>query len=365
MNDSKQCIGDVSLDLRNATEEDLTTMFYNQFDKYIILVCFSILFIVGYLGNGAFLLVVALIDEMRTKTNFYLANLAVADLVFIATQMYDVFLNYLVSPRLKTLLFQSSAGCSILYTTLFTTHFATVGFVFLVALERYLAICKPLKHRAIVAKGRTVKLVITTWIFSLVYAATLITPHFFVIQKICIIWPNDEQYQDVPSFTIKCVPVHPAYNAFPDMVQSVPYILVLVICIYMYGSIMKQLNSSMPSSAIKDDIKFELKAKKTRNQVARLLIVNAMVYFLCFLPHFVIRFNDALIILTETGVDFSDKVWYILYWANRAIATVNSVVNPFIYSITNSRYRQAFCAVLACRKKPKTDPTIQSRKTYL
>ena len=350
--DDQQCNGHEVLDMRFATEDALMAMLYNQVDKYMILILFSIICLLGCFGNCVFLLSVAFIAEMRTKTNFYLANLAIADLIFISGQFYDVLLNYLISPRLKTMIYHSSLGCGFLFTSFFTGHFATVGFIFLVALERYLAICQPLQHRKIVSKGRTVKLVTTTWILGLVYAAALIAPRWFVVHKVCILWPNSEEYNKLPTILTNCIPIHPAYNAFPFLVQSFPFYTALFACIFMYSRIIKKLNERVPGTTCKDQSAgFDLKAKKVRNQVARLLVVNTVVYFMFHIVHFTQRVNDAVLLFThgEIGVKFSDEVWYILHWFNRALGTMNSCVNPMIYAITNSKYREAFWAILSCR----------------
>ena len=84
--DDQQCNGHKALDMRIAPEDKLLAMFYNQVDKYMVLLLFSIICILGYFRNCVYLLSVALIEEMRIKTNFYLANLAIAGLIFISRQ---------------------------------------------------------------------------------------------------------------------------------------------------------------------------------------------------------------------------------------------------------------------------------------
>ncbi|XP_072022958.1 thyrotropin-releasing hormone receptor-like [Amphiura filiformis] len=356
LDDDLQCSSDAIIDLRFANPKDISAWFYTQADRYIILVCFPLLFIFGVIGNGAFLLVVAFIEEMRTKTNFYLVNLAVADLIFILAEVYENLITHLISPTVKSLSYNTPVGCGLMFTAIFGSHFASVAFMVLLALERYLAICKPLKHRMLVAKRRTLSLVVMAWIFGFIYAVTLVSPHFFVVHKSCIIWPDDEQYANLATVTINCVPIHPAYARFPYLMQSLPYIFALIVCIYMYICIIKNLSTrSEVTASTAGNLDFEQKARRVRNQVARLLITNAAVFFGCHLPHFMLRFNDALLIYTNgrVGWKLSQSTWYILFWCNRALGTANSVVNPVIYSATNSRYRQAFWKVFTCRWKQK------------
>lgn len=365
---AEQCSGvDSIVDLRFASIEEIAAMFYNQADRYIICVCFTLLFVIGFIGNGTFLLVVAFIDDMRTKTNFYLANLAIADIIFIAAEVYENLITFLLSTQVKTLAYFTPVGCGLMFTAIYTAHFASVAFMILVALERYLAICKPLKHRMVVAEGRTVKFVGTAWSFGLVYALSFVSPQFFVVHEACIVWPDEEKYKNLPTVTLNCVPVHPAYSGFPHLVQAIPYTFALIVCVFMYARIIQQLSSRMPQaeSTDKSAIEFDLKAKRVRNQVARLLVANAAVFFACHFPHFFLRFNDALLIFTHERVGFnlSQRMWYILYWITRAMGTANSVVNPLVYSLTNLSYRRAFWRVLTCRWNQKNKANNSSSNT--
>ncbi len=89
----------------------------------------------------------------------------------------------------------------------------------------------------------------------------------------------------------------------------------------------------------------------TRNQVARLLIVSGMAFFLCYLPFFTFRVNDALLTLSDgtIGLTFDPKLYGVLVWVVRGMSTANSVINPIVYNVTSKRYRQAFISVFTCR----------------
>ena len=77
-------------------------MFFKPFEKILITVLFPIIFTFGIIGNVAFLTVVALVKEMRTLTNFYLANLAVADLLYTILQLLAPYtITYAISDGLR------------------------------------------------------------------------------------------------------------------------------------------------------------------------------------------------------------------------------------------------------------------------
>ena len=348
------------VDLRQAPQEILSRFFYSKAEHWVILSFFPLILLFGLVGNMAFIVVLMLIKEMQTITNFYLANLAVADLIFLATQVYDMLGGYILSRHVKTQVYQSPIGCGLLFTNLFMSHFASVGFVVLVSLERYLGICRPLQHRMVIAKGRTAKFVTACWVFGLIYSVTLIAPQWFVLGKICVIWPDEEQYANLPSIVkTACLPIHEVYTSFPHIALTIPYTFALVVNSYMYFRIVQKLSTRVRSDLSNNDVTFDERAHRVRNQVARLLIVNGVVFFLCHMPYFLLRFNDAILGFSnnKVGIQLTHSQWWVSFWTNRALGTCNSVINPVIYSATNRRYRKAFIAVLTCRwnSKSKSD----------
>ena len=145
-------------DLREISEQVVKNQyFYSPSERLVILVFYPILLSFGLIGNLAFLVVVAKIPSMRTITNFYLVNIAVSDLLFIVTMVYDIFIGYLLSPDVRASPYYTTAGCITVNAATYISHFASVFLILLVSTERYFAICKTLKHRSIATKSRTVK----------------------------------------------------------------------------------------------------------------------------------------------------------------------------------------------------------------
>ena len=63
--------------------EDARALFYNVFDKIIILCILPVIVAFGLGTNASFLFVVARVPRMQTMTNLYLVQLALADLLFL------------------------------------------------------------------------------------------------------------------------------------------------------------------------------------------------------------------------------------------------------------------------------------------
>ena len=98
------------LDLRFATEDKIASYFYSQQEQFILLAFYPISFIFGLVANFSFLLVLFQIPEMRTITNAYLGNLAIADILSLCSINYELLFSYLMSPQLRTFAHASSVG---------------------------------------------------------------------------------------------------------------------------------------------------------------------------------------------------------------------------------------------------------------
>ena len=81
----------------------------------------------------------------------------------------------------------------------------------------------------------------------------------------------------------------------------------------------------------------QLLAKTTRNQVARMVVLNGLVFFLCQVPF---QISNIYIYSNSTILTKSEEVS--LLWAARLLGGINASINPLIYTAANSKYRRAF-----------------------
>ena len=364
MENSTTCDNASVLDLRNVSDKEIATQFYySDAEKFVILVFYPCLLAFGLVGNLAFLAVVAKMPSMRTITNNYLANLAVCDIFIICTESYDIFIAYLVSPDVKMTSYNTSYGCSIVFGLLYIGHFTSFWIVIIMSFERYMAICRPLQHRMVAAIGRTKKLILLAWTVGFLNTV-FILPGFSSLRKSCILWPDKVKYNAAPSVLKRCVPLLPFYKSLVFIVQVIPYIITVVLSSCMYYRILKTLNTRLSSTTINNSkdrtaALNKQRAETARNQVARLLIATGVLLILCMAPYYVTRFNDALLYLSDNkfGFRLEQDQYGVLLWVVRGISTINSVINPVIYSVTNRRYRRAFLQVFTCAGDSKADLT--------
>lgn len=346
--------GDKVYDLRLAEDDFLNArFFYSKQERLFISIFFPLLLAFGLIGNGAFLVVVAKLPGMRTLTNIYLINLALCDILFIIFSLNDIFLSYLYSPIVRTKLYQSSLSCASSYSIIYISHFTADCLIVFMTFERYAAICKPLKHRLISTKRRTYKLVVLSWTVGIAYALPVV-PRFASVSKTCLLWPDREAYQKLPTSITSCEAVHPMFNWFSFIAQAIPYSMAFLMNSIMYLQIIMRLNQRVKDRKQLQNCASPLTEKNarfSRNKVALLLIVTGTVYFLCYLPYIIIRLNVAVLEVSDNrlGFELSTEQFWILFWVVLGLAVTNSVINPVIYSVLNPNYRRAFIQVFSCR----------------
>ncbi len=179
-------------DLRNSS--DLFKYIYQPYElvSYTFVVPFIIL--MGFVGNASFIWTVVRLSSLHTSTFIGLCFLAFADLFTLIGIGINKY-NILISPI-------RFVGSPVVYnvgnTITWFSFFVSVGLVSLVTLERYFAICHPIKHHLIKGASRTIKLSLIIIASSLPLTGITMTPTLGTHSVLCFIWPLDEQFKDYP-----------------------------------------------------------------------------------------------------------------------------------------------------------------------
>ena len=236
--------------------------------------------------------------------------------------------------------------------------YSSIGFVTLMTIERYLAICKPMYHRVINTKGRCFKLVISTWAIAGVYAISII-PYTSYVFKVCNLWAyDDDEFPVVATF---CQPTAYARRAryvaiFHFVIQPVPIMLAMLSSMFCYIRIIIQLSRrTVTSSNTKQQtggsgaITPSASVIKTRNDIAKMLVVNGTVFFLLSFPVLLPGTIDSVQRI-RGNVLLSYHQLKQMLWVGRCLIYLNSSINPIIVNIMSPRYGSAFRQALGCSR---------------
>ncbi|XP_038059984.1 orexin receptor type 2-like [Patiria miniata] len=359
-NDSEIC-GDFTIDFTN--EETAKMMSFKQSEILLSSVGVPIVLIIGVPGNVAFLFTLYRVRRMQTTTNFYLANLAVADLMYLIIFSAYNTKTFLSTPIAYSWFAESWLVCLVITLSLDIPYFASNSMITLVALERFYAICHPLKNLMARSPKRTVSIVVIFWIVSILIAAS-ISSRLSTHRVACVLWPDDEQYATLPSTVNFCVAGEPWVKFLTQALYFGFWFLGLATNTFMYYKIVRRLGRRLiPTSSAQTH---HLNAKQVRNQIARMLIVTSVVYFLLQSPRVVI-FNLMGLIQSASGVSVLQPGAVTTLWPIAIfLALLNSALNPIIYNVSSPKYRQAFLQAFTCRmkkKKEKVSTSTTTRKT--
>lgn len=202
------------------------------------------LFALGVVGNVLTVLVVCGQRAMKTTTNLYLSSMAVSDLLILLGLPLDLYRLWRSRPwifgqllcRLSHYLSEGCTYCTILHITALTV-------------ERYLAVCFPLKAKVVVTKRRVKAVIGALWAFALLSAG----PFFFLV--------GVEQPDNHTDFGRECKPTPQALESglLATMFWvTTSYFVLPVLCLnVLYGFIGRELWRSKgrlrgPSAALRE-----------------------------------------------------------------------------------------------------------------
>ncbi|XP_072025343.1 growth hormone secretagogue receptor type 1-like [Amphiura filiformis] len=322
------------------THEEALGVTHSKGDTIFITIGIPLVSLFGIFNNLAFLYVIYRVSSMRNVTNFYLGNLAVADAcILIIFSVRHLWMYAAISPINAGLPWKNPAACMLPYYFTYMTTYCSVFLVTLVSIERYFAICHPLRHRMFNGKRRAITLVFVTWLLSFLLAGFANSPTS--TRQRCFVLPKDFAAGDGPIVVYWCMKYCTFCSKTIFIFDTAQFYIALFVSTVMYTLIvLKVSRRDIGESNVSNDV---------RNAVLRMVITNTVIFFLCLLPYKII--NVQTLISRFGGNTFlSWDVYTLLQWIGRVTWLVNSAVNPLIYSLTNARYRRAFFEAFNLRK---------------
>ncbi|XP_072018379.1 orexin receptor type 2-like [Amphiura filiformis] len=333
----------------NITDDATALLFvYSPMMKISLSIILLIVLFAGLLGHGLFFLTVYRIQRMRTVTNTYLCSISIADLIFIfyfvSSFVYTVFTDTVKRGAPVA----TSHGCILLIFLGVFPYYVSLILITLVTLERFYAICLPLSQWTLSSKSRTRQVILVSWVVALSLTAAMI-PHAGKIHFECIIWPNEEQYEGLPDKRWNCDVISNSVSLriYCIVYVAASYLILLIVNFVMYAAIIRALSNRSVVTSLGEQRKSEV--TEIRNQVARLLIIFGIVFFVCQTPRRLSAISDHLNqlgsqrILPDQG--FFDFILTIF------LVPLNSVINPYVYVIFSKSYRDAFLEALNLKKE--------------
>ena len=311
---------------------------HTKVDEVIYMILLPIVVALGLAGNGAFLFMVTRLSRMRTTVNFYLANLAVTDIVFLSTQSLFLWYVFFLTPVSLRYPFETVSSCFIIYFIGYSSYYCSMSIITLVSIERFYAICHPLKHRRMQSKGHMLKTIGVAYLVSVILAVITLLKRMSLVE-FCLGWPDNGRYDDFPKVFRYCYALGGINEivVFTEIMYSVLFFVAAIFNGILYAQIIIALGSR---NLVRND-STAAQTESVRNQVARALVINGIIFFVTQIP---MRVNDIDETLSALGqpkfLSPNQKDNFLSFGA--LFLFLNSALNPYVYCFSSSNYRKGF-----------------------
>ncbi|XP_054165095.1 thyrotropin-releasing hormone receptor-like [Oppia nitens] len=278
---------------------------------------------------------------MKTPTNCYLVSLSIADLiVLLASVPAEIVAYYLLGDKW----IWGRLGCALLVFFQYFGINASSLSITAFTIERYIAICHPMRAQKICTVHRAKRIIAGVWTFAFIYCS----PWLFLTKTVSIYYKGHSDLETcVHSMSRK---FYKGYY-FADMMLF--YVLPLVLSCVLYALIARILfhNEISQKSSNKSrngdhtggssDFKKTSANDASRVQVVKMLVVVVAVFATLWLPY------RALVVYNSFADPVYMELWYLMF--AKTMIFVNSAINPIIYSACSIKFRRAFKRMLTCK----------------
>ncbi|CAF3576752.1 unnamed protein product [Rotaria socialis] len=323
-----------------------TTAFFigtkqNNYLSYYFLPFYTILFFIGTFGNGLVIISILRSSRLRTVTNTYLLNIAIADFVLLLS------VPFLIITILANGWIFGNILCKMYYNFIHINQYASSLLLAVLSFDRYLAVCHPVLAIEFRTRTKCVIIIGGCWLISILFLcptwvfATATSENYSVwfryrVEKCVIDFPSVE-FQIPPEILF-------TYYGFllgfliPGSMITTFYILLLI-----------RLNT------IRRKHKSGIKQRSHR-KVTRIVLAVVAAYFICWLPYWFLQIfitidpliyslrSNFSILPTNTNMRFLKELTHL----TTIIGYANNCLNPVLYVFLSDSFRQEYLILLKC-----------------
>ncbi|XP_032805910.2 neuromedin-K receptor [Petromyzon marinus] len=272
---------------------------------------------VAFFGNMVVIWIVVAHRRMRTVTNYFLVNLAVADSAMAAL---NTSINFVYAVHNDW--YFGGAYCRFQNFIPVAAVFASIYSMTAIAVDRYMAIRHPLKPRMTAQSTRLVM----AGIWALAMCLSLPLSIYSRVEQrfgrfVCLVdWPG--KMGGDSQFIYQLVVMTLVY-VFPLLVMAVTYTIVGVT---LWGG-------TIPGDS-SEHFREQLRSKR---KVVKMMIVVVVTFAVCWMPYHV-YFLLGRTLNRIYHRKYIQQVYLAIFW----LAMSSTMYNPIIYCCLNSRFRTGF-----------------------
>ncbi|KAG5679840.1 hypothetical protein PVAND_009377 [Polypedilum vanderplanki] len=320
---------------------DQNTTYEPKIPEYITLTsmifCIAIM-CTGVIGNLMVPIVILKTKDMRNSTNIFLINLSIADLLVLLICTPTVLVEVNSPPETWVL---GKEMCKLVpFIELAVAH-ASILTILAISFERYYAICEPLKAGYVCTKTRALSICILCWVVAGMFTSPILEIASYEIAD----------YYDGTKVYVCLTNVESFWSSFFFLGSILVFFLIpLFILIVLYSVIAKHL---MANPSLISTHSNRSNFIKYRKQVILMLFAVVVSFFTCLLPFKAFTLWIILIPTDTLNYLLSDQknieIYYSVLYFCRNMFYLSSAINPILYSLTSSKFREGFLNLLKCK----------------
>ncbi|XP_068602482.1 trace amine-associated receptor 13c-like [Brachionichthys hirsutus] len=285
-------------------------------DALLFYVLMSFTSVVATTLNLLVIVAISHFKKLHTPTNILLLSLACSDFFVGILMSFQIVIT-------NDCWFLGDLMCVAFSVLDFTTTSASVGTMVLISIDRYVAICDPLRYSAKITVRRVTVCIFLAWGCSILYNSLLM-------------YDNLKQPDRYAFCMGECVIVINYVAGIADIILTffapvtaiiVLYMRVFVVAVTQARAMRSQITSITLSGAVS--------AKKSELKAARTLGVVVVVFLTCLCPYFISSLVDENSLFTVSSVPLQNWLFYF-----------NSCLNPVIYAFCYPWYRKSVKLIL-------------------
>ncbi|XP_047550340.1 olfactory receptor 9A4 [Lutra lutra] len=132
---------------------------------HLLFATFFFFYLVTLMGNTVIIVMVCVDKRLQSPMYFFLGHLSALE-ILVTTIIVPVMLWGLLLPGMQTISLAACVTQLFLYLSLGTTEFALLGAM---AVDRYVAVCNPLRYSIIMNNRTCIWVVVVSWVFGFLF----------------------------------------------------------------------------------------------------------------------------------------------------------------------------------------------------
>lgn len=333
--------------------------------------------IASIFGNSLVLMAFALSKQLRNRvTVYFIVSLACSDMAYAIFQI-----PFNISMKLYMRFCHDMPACYLMVISDSFCNVASILNLFLIAVDRFIAIRMPFRYTSMLSKSRAKKLIAGVWIFSAIWSISgLFT------------WRQDETSNTFLSVHLSAYCLNKNYYFYATsfigiyllslIIMTVTYLIILHVALVQIREIeathvdLQRNEHTIPSPELTqhlnvpntENARYKKSQKRKRRRELKATKSVAIVYFaflVCWLPscvvNVIIMFNTSY--FPKLRQKHETLFLFIYYCFIQILPIVNTMVNPIIYSFANQQFRHGFRSVYNKIMRKLDVPTVSFEST--